>query len=326
MKPAVVVLTASGADNFTSEDRSKLGDIADVAYLRVRQPLAIPEIASIAGEAEFVALTPRAVPRLDEAFVAVLPRLRGVSIFATGVDHVDLSALNRRGILLANLPDYSTLSVAEHTIGLMLTMSRRIHLSNDRVRGRVPPNASIRGYELYGKTLGIIGFGRIGSRVARLADAFGMTILAYDPNVARTPLPNVKFVALEDLFQQADWITFHRPFNPDGKTPYDARLLERTKPGVTLVNTARPGLVDAEAVERLIREGRIRGYAVDEIVYTDGKAADLIREGRIVQTGHSAWYSTEVLERGYSMLLHNLYRMVAGEPVNLVSDGGNSYE
>lgn len=179
MKPRAYVLSASGASNFAEDDRSLLEHAAEAVFLAVRRPLSAGDLSSLAGDAEYIALTPRAVPRLDRTVIEALPRLRGISIFATGVDHVDLHALQRRGIQLANLPDYSTISVAEHAIGLMLTMSRRIHLSNDRVRGLVPPDTSIRGYELYGKTLGIVGCGRIGSRVARLAEAFGMNVLVH---------------------------------------------------------------------------------------------------------------------------------------------------
>jgi phosphoglycerate dehydrogenase-like enzyme len=322
MKPKTSIITAMGVKNFTEQDVSFLRNVSDATFHTISRPISIEASTGLLKDTDYLAVTPRSVPFIDYHFVQGLPKLKGISIFATGVDHINLEALNERGILLSNLPDYSTTSVAEHTIGLMLAMSRRIHLSNDRVRGLVSPTTSIRGFELSHKTLGIIGFGRIGKLVAQFARAFNMNILVYDPYIEKHPYSHVKHVSLKELFRLSDWISFHHPFSREEGILYGAELLSQTKKGVTLINTARPGLVDSDCVEAYIRKGHIRGYAVDEIVYTNGKAADLITEGRIIQTGHSAWYSTEVLDRGYSMLLQNLYHFIIGNPTNVVNEPG----
>jgi len=177
----IAVITARGRDSFTEEQARRLEAVADVTFSAAEGPLPMDELVSRLDGMDYAGLTPRSVPVIDGSWLSRLPRLKGIAVFATGVDHVDLEWLERHGVAVSRLPDYSTESVAEHAIGLMLAMSRRIHLSQDRVRGRVPSGTSVLGWELRGRTLGLVGLGRIGSRVAELARAFGMRVIGCDP-------------------------------------------------------------------------------------------------------------------------------------------------
>lgn len=317
MRPQVAVVTVQGRDNFSESDAQRLEEVAEVAYFKADSRMPLGELHSLLADADLAGMTPRAVPMIDEDFIAGLPRLRGLSLFATGVDMVDVAALTRRGVILANLPDYSTISVAEHALGLMLSMSRRIHLSSDRVRGRVPAGTSVRGSELFGKTLGLIGLGRIGSRVAKFALGLDMQVLGFD--LREISISGVESVSLEELLERSDWISLHQSREWGQQPPYGADFLARMKPGATLINVARASLVDRQAIIDSIRARHLRGYAVDDAVFSEQEAGDLIREGRILQTGHTAWYSTEVIERGYAMLLDNLYHLALGRPINAVN-------
>ncbi|MGH3094347.1 MAG: 2-hydroxyacid dehydrogenase [Gaiellaceae bacterium] len=207
--PRASVITASGEATFTATQRARLEAAAETDFHRRTLPLAPAELEELAAGAAVLAVTPCSVPRLGPSIIERLPgSLRGIAVFATGVDFVDLEALERREIALANLPDYSAASVAEHTLGLLLTMSRRIHLSRDRVLGRVPAGTSVRGWELAGKTIGIVGVGRIGLRVARLAQALGMRVVAADP---QSPDEGVITCDLDELLAEAHVVSLHVP-------------------------------------------------------------------------------------------------------------------
>jgi phosphoglycerate dehydrogenase-like enzyme len=232
------------------------------------------------------------------------------------VDFVDVEALEERGIALANLPDYSTASVAEHTFGLLLALSRRLHLSRDRVLGRVSAATSVRGFELAGKTIGIVGLGRIGGRVARLAEAFGMRVLAADPRLNGAGLRSHR---LQDLFATSDVISLHVPRRYGQGPLVGAAELGGMKPGALLLNVSRAALVDETAVVAALADGRLAGYALDDRLTSRQEAEGLIAEGRIIESGHTAWYSDEALARGLEDWVENIVALVEGRPRNLVA-------
>ncbi|WP_068606146.1 2-hydroxyacid dehydrogenase [Paenibacillus swuensis] len=316
----MVILTAQGRNTFTEEQALRLEAAGDVSFVTATYALPDTELVQMLGDAEIAGLTPRSVPVIGASWLDRAPRLQGIAVFATGVDYIDTELLRARGIALSHLPDYSTVSVAEHTMGMLLTMSRRIHLSQDRVRGRVPASTSVQGWELRVKTLGIVGLGRIGSYVAKLASAFEMRVLAYDP--APRTSEYAQLVTKEELLSSSDIVSLHYPSYWQAPPDFGAAELSRFKSGAWLLNASRWALVDSEAVIAAIEAGQLRGYALDEIFPLPDRAAKLIEEGRILQTGHTAWYSAEVIARGYETWVDNLVGLATGEPRNLTQPVG----
>lgn len=311
------MVTAGGRSNFKAPDVAGLEAVCEVRFRTQLAPPSPRELHTLLADAEFAALTHRAFPDLHAGLLPADLPLRGVTIYATGHDRIDLASLTRRRILVSHLPDYSVEAVAEQALGLMLTLARRIHLSSAKALGQVPASVSLRGSELRGKTLGIVGCGRTGLRVAELARAFGMAVIGHDPQpVARFP---VEPLPLEVVWQTADWISLHHPAKRGAPCVYGHEWLRRVKPGAFLINVSRAGLVDPGAVLAALHSGRLAGYAVDDQVFSEAEAGALIREGRILQTGHSAWYSQEALERGYQQLLGNLRAMATGQPCHVLN-------
>ncbi len=277
-----------------------------------------PEAVDLLGEADIVGLTPKVTPPMDEALLAQLPRLRAVGLHATGTDMYDLAAFRRHGVQLATLPDYSTTSVAEHAMAMLLSLSRRVHLGNDRSRGLVPPQTSLRGFELSGKTVGIVGYGRIGQLIGRLSAAFGMYVIASDPRPDKEP--GVTYLSMKELLSCSDVVVVacsRHHLEPPLLLSAELDLLPL---GASLVVISRAAVVDTNAAADAIRSGRLRGYAVDDAVVDPHRDGDLLAEGRIVQTGHSAWWSDEVLTRGAIHWVESLRALAVGAPVNLAAD------
>ncbi|MFB6357405.1 MAG: 2-hydroxyacid dehydrogenase, partial [bacterium] len=206
--------------------------------------------------------------------------------------------------------------VAEHTMGLILSMSRRIHLSRDRVMGRVPSGTSLRGWEFRNKTLGIIGLGRIGSRVAEISRGFDVELIGYDHRSKEEEL--VERVGRQHLLNQSDIISLHIPL----EDTYELNESDITamKDSALLINVSRPELVNENTVIKQIRSDKLFGYALDGKINAREQANDLIEEGRIFETGHTAWYSNEVLDRGYNCFIDNLIEMKKEQCGNLVTD------
>ncbi|WP_052475870.1 2-hydroxyacid dehydrogenase [Cohnella kolymensis] len=315
----IAIITAKGRETFTEDQAKRLESVAAVSYSCALEALTSDELAARLAGADYAGLTPRSVPIIDGSWIDRLPRLRGIAVFATGVDYIDTEYLDRKGIALSHLPDYSMESVAEHTIGLLLTMARRIHLSQDRVRGRVPSGTSVLGWELRGRTIGLIGLGRIGSRVAELARVFGMRVLGCDVNRSIEGIPSVD---MAELLSSSDVVSLHLPAKWQGEPVIGREQLAVMKPGATLINVSRCALVDPAAVVDAIDAGTLKGYAVDDFFplgERDERAMRQIAEGRILQTGHTAWYSQEVIRRGYDTWIDNLIAFASEKPQNLIS-------
>lgn len=205
MPEQVVIISARGEDSFLPEQVSRIKSVSEVTFYSRLDPLTDDELVSLIKDAGIAALTRRSVKHLSSETLARLPGLNGLAIYSTGYDWVDHYFLSQRGITLSYLKNYSTVSVVEHIMGLMICMSRRIHLSCDKVRGLVPSNVSLCGWELSGKKLGIVGLGNIGQGLARRAIAFGMEVYYFDKDYKN--IEGANYLVLDDLLQNCDVIS-----------------------------------------------------------------------------------------------------------------------
>ncbi|HYR27687.1 MAG TPA: phosphoglycerate dehydrogenase, partial [Thermoanaerobaculia bacterium] len=227
-------------------------------------------------------------------------RLRIVGRAGVGLDNVDVDAATKRGILVINAPTANIMSATEHTMAMLLALCRNIPEAHASVKRGEWTRAKFMGIELNGKTLGVIGLGRIGSRVTIRARAFGMTVIAYDPYVADSAFEKVgaEKVSLERLLQQADIITVHTPATEETRGLIGAREIERMKDGAIVLNIARGGIYDEEALANALNSGKIAGAAVD--VYVDeppGKDHPLLSAKNIVLSPHIGANTIEAQDR-----------------------------
>jgi phosphoglycerate dehydrogenase-like enzyme len=313
----------AGASSMPDDGRRSLEAVADVTYVAREAPMTAEDARCTLRSVEVVAVTPKLIPRFDRALLDFLPTLRGLALYATGYDFLDVDLLRRHGVTVSVLPNYATEAVAEHGISLLLGLSCRLHLANDRARGLAPVGVSLRGFELRGQTLGVIGVGRIGGRVAQLARAFGMRTLGFDRRPRR--LPGVHPAGLRELLASSDAVMLCCSRDRGAAYVLGRRELWQCRQGAVIVNVGRPGLVDSEAVAELLRSRRLRGYAVDDAVFDVVTHADLICEGRVLQTGHSAWWRDQVLVRGGVMWAEHTRRLAIGDPIDVVNPCG-AYE
>ena len=243
-----------------------------------------------------------------------LPRLRFLVRYGVGVDGIDVAAATERGIPVANVPDYGTDEVANHAVALLLALARKISRLDRQTRaGRWNVFEVQPVHRLAGRTVGIVGCGRIGSRVARKLGGFDVRLLAHDPYISGFP-PGVTPARLEHLLAESDYVTLHCPLTAETRHLIDAAALARMKPGAVLINTARGGIVDTEALIAALEGGRLAGVGLD---VTEQEPLDpgspLLRLEQVIVTPHAAWYS----EEGRS----DLKRRVAEEVVRVLVRG-----
>jgi D-lactate dehydrogenase len=203
---------------------------------------------------------------IDKEIIDSLPNLKLIVTRSTGYDHIDCEYCRSKGILVCNVPEYGTKTVAEWTIGLMLNLMRKIYYAIDQIKEVESFDLkNLRGEELYGKTLGVIGTGRIGKEVIKLAKAFGMNILAYDifPDENFAKEYNVTYTSLEELLKNSDVITIHVNLNPSTYHLINKENIKIIKKGAYLINTARGGIVETEALLYGLKEGILKGAALD---------------------------------------------------------------
>lgn len=242
---------------------------------------------AMAAAADADALIIRSATRVDAEFLAAAPRLKAIARAGAGVDNVDLAAATARGIPVMNTPGGNTIAAAEHTFGLLLALVRHIPQGHQALlEGRW--ERGLMGTELQGKTLGIIGLGRIGRAVARRAVAFDMRVLAYDPRLQiGEEREGALSVTLDELLAQSDIISLHAPANDSTRQMINAQSIARMKDGVRIINTARGALIDAEALAEAIRAGKVAGAALD-VYPQEPPAADypLIGLPGVIHTPH----------------------------------------
>ena len=277
-----------------------------------------------------------------------LPHLRFLATRSMGFDHVDLPACQARGVMVAHVPVYGENTVAEHTFALILAISRRIFQSYERTERMKFGRAGLRGFDLAGKTLGVVGVGRIGRNVCRIAkEGFAMRVLAQDirPDAPLASALGFTYAAsLDDLLRASDVITLHAPYGPSTHHLLNRENLARVKRGAILVNTARGGLVDTQALLWALNEGILLGAGLDVLeeenfVYEEAELLInnvpagrdlatvlrnhiLVERDDVIVTPHNAFNSHEAVTRIFETTVDNIRSFRLGKPINVVPASG----
>lgn len=291
--------------------------------------------------AEAEVLAPFIHSAVTREALAALPKLRLVATRSTGFEHVDLAAAAERGVAVANVPAYGENTVAEHTFALMLALSRKVHQAYIRTQRGDYTLEGLRGFDLAGRTLGVVGAGAIGLHVIRIAKGFGMDVLAYDVNQNRllSEVLGFRYTDLDELLGDSDIVSLHAPAIPATHHMINRDTLGKMKRGALLINTARGSLVDTEALAAALDTGILAGAGLDalegeefmehedELLHQTGAEEQLKtlvrnnilqRRPDVVITPHIAFNSEEALRRILDTTVENVRAFLSGEPRNLV--------
>ena len=260
----------------------------------------------------------------EEVFEAA-PGLRLVGVCRATTSHVDVDAASRHGVLVVNTPGRNAQAVAEHALGLMLSLARRIpeahsYVKEKRWQNPLEPYLGLRGIELAGRTLGIVGFGAVGRRLAAIADGIGMLCIAHDPYVS-PPVEGARLVELDELLAESDFVSIHAPITEGTRGMIDGHRLGQMKPTSYLVSLSDASIVDERALVRALSERRIAGAALD-VFETQPLAPDspLLGLDNVVLTPHLGGATDETIERHSEMMADDVLRWLDGErPERLVN-------
>jgi D-3-phosphoglycerate dehydrogenase / 2-oxoglutarate reductase len=276
----------------------------------------------VAALAEADGLIVRSETRVDRELLAAGPRLTVVARAGVGVDAIDVGAATDAGILVLNTPGANTIAATEQTFALMLSLARRTPAAVQQLREGIWERKFLIGTELHGKTLGIVGLGRIGGNVATRAKAFGMTILTHDPYItaARADAFDATLVDLETLLRESDFVTLHVPLTEQTKGMIDARRLALLQPHAYLINCARGGVIAERDLLAALDAGQLAGAAIDVVAQEppppDGSGAALHRHPKVFATPHLGGSTHEALARIATELAQDVARVLLGAPAN----------
>ncbi|MCF7820336.1 MAG: hydroxyacid dehydrogenase [Candidatus Pacebacteria bacterium] len=271
-----------------------------------------------------------------------LPKLKMVATRSTGFDHIDLKTAKKQGVKVCNVPSYGENTVAEHTFALILALSRNIHKSYIRTLHNDFSLEGLKGFDLKGKTLGVIGAGKIGMHTMRIARSFGMKVIAFDVNRDNfmSDVLDFDYVSLDEVFKNSDIISLHAPYNEHTKHIINRDSIKKMKKGVILINTARGGLIDLDALMEGLDKDIIGGAGLDviegeeyikeekqllydpekaELALTLAKDHILFDNEKVIFTPHIAFYSQEALMRILEQTVENISNCLEGKQNNLVT-------
>jgi len=258
-----------------------------------------PAAAAVATElADADALVIRSATKATAALLEKAPKLRVIGRAGVGVDNVDVEAATRRGILVMNTPGGNAVSVAEHTFALLLALARSVPQANTSIHAGKWEKSAFSGTEMRGKTLGLVGLGRVGTEVARRARGMEMKVLAYDPYVtpAAAREVEVELVSLDDLLKRSDVVSLHTSLSAATESMIDAAAIAKMKKGARIVNCARGELIDEPALANALRSGQLAGAAVDTFAQEPPKNSPLIGLPNLIATPHIAGSTAEAQE------------------------------
>lgn len=276
---------------------------------------------------------------INKEILDALPNLKFIATMSTGFDHIDIQECKRRNIVISTVPTYGENTVAEHAFALIFAISRRLIESVERVKeGNFSP-IGLTGFDLFGKTLGVVGVGNIGTHVIRIAKGIGMEVVAYE----RTPDPKLatdlgfRFVEMDELLANSDIITLHVPYSPQTHHLINSEAFSKMKDGTIIINTARGGIIDTTALVSALQSGKISAAGLDvleeepmlreehELLHKDVQIENLktvledhmlLNNPKVIITPHNAFNSREALERILNTTSENILGFLAGTPKN----------
>ncbi|MBI3933762.1 MAG: hydroxyacid dehydrogenase [Acidobacteria bacterium] len=324
-------------------------EVNDWEIPHLKEKLSEHEVSFQAGKLHDTDLKPFAEVEVLSVFIysqvsaevlASLPRLRLIATRSTGYDHIDLAACKQRGVAVATVPSYGENTVAEHTFALILALSRHIHKSYVRVTQGNLSREGLTGFDLKGKTIGVIGAGRIGLHVVKIARGFGMEVLVTDvhQDTFLAELLNFRYVPVDQLLASSDIISLHMPYSERTHHFLNRERMGQIRKGALLINTSRGGLVDTDALLAALNDSTLAGAGLDviegeqyiseeqEMLRSDHPAEVLrqivrdhilLRHENVVFTPHNAFNSHEALLRILDTTVENILGFLRGTPVNL---------
>ncbi len=243
-------------------DKEALEELRGIPQFEVTLKTGMDEAELVRTIPEYEVVVVRSATKVTRKVIEAAHKLRLIIRAGIGLDNIDVEAAEEKGIEVANTPAATSISVAELTFGLMLAAVRRLGRANLSMKEHKWEKKALSGTELYGKTLGIIGFGRIGQEVAKRGLAFGMKVIAYDVVAVKTDLP-VRMVSFDELLSSADIITLHLPLTKETKHLISGAEIEKMKNGVIIINAARGGVVDEAALLEGLNKGKVRAASLD---------------------------------------------------------------
>ena len=281
---------------------------------------------------------------VDKDIIDLLPNLKFINTTSTGFDHIDVNYCAKKGIKVSNVPAYGSVTVAEFTFALLLNLSRKVEKANNRLRQDDDFDiTALRGFDLKNKTLGVIGTGKIGKNVIKIAHGFGMNVIAYDlyPDLVFAKENNFTYKNFDEIISDSNIITLHTPYNKENHHLINKKNISMMKRGVYLINTARGALIDTPALLWGLQEGIIAGAGLDvlenerdlkeEIKILSSGQVDMIKDYKtlledhvlidmpnVTVTPHIAFYSKEAEEAIMRVTVDNIRGFISGAPINLV--------
>jgi D-3-phosphoglycerate dehydrogenase len=317
MAEKVIAVTDSPFPNLDSARAT----VAKIGGVIVQAKSGTPEaIIEVARNADAILTT---YAKVTTEVVEALTKCKIIARFGIGVDNVDIDMATKKGIVVTKVPDYCIDEVSDHAMALLLSIVRKIPYSNKLVQGgRWEMPAVVPIARLRGRTLGLVGFGRIPQLVAPKAQAFGINVVTYDPFVPKDVLEKakVKHVELEELLKTSDYVSLHCPLMPETKHIMNAKTFALMKPGSYIVNTGRGPLIDEAALAAALDKGQLAGAALDVVEKEPPTDSPIMGRDNVIITPHTAFYSEEALLDLQTKAAEEVVRVLSGQapknPVN----------
>lgn len=255
------------------------------------------ELAEIIPNYE--SLIVRSQTQVTSNIIAAAPNLKVIARAGVGVDNIDVEAATKHGVIVINAPDGNTISATEHSMAMILSMARNVPQAHQSLKNGKWDRKAYRGTELYNKTLGVIGAGRIGIGVAKRAQSFGMNILAFDPYLSEDKAKelNVTRATIDEIAEQADFVTVHTPLTPKTRGIVDKAFFEKAKPTLQIINVARGGIIDEDALVEALDTNQIQGAAIDVFESEPATESPLVAHDKIIVTPHLGASTVEAQEK-----------------------------
>ncbi|MCR3921701.1 MAG: phosphoglycerate dehydrogenase [Firmicutes bacterium] len=300
-----------------SDQISELGinKLREKAVVDVRTQLTPAEL--VQAIPEYDALVVRSSTKVTRAVLEAGKNLKVVGRAGVGIDNIDVEAATEQGIIVLNAPEGNTISAAEHTVAMMTSLARNIPAAASSLKAGEWKRSAFMGVELYGKTLGVIGLGRIGTEVIKRAQAMGMDIVGYDPYISdeRAEKLGVKLATLEEIYRKADFITVHTPLTKSTKHMISTKELAMMKDSVRLINCARGGLIDEAALCEALQTGKIAGAAIDVFEEEPATCNPLCELKNIIVTPHLGASTAEAQINVAVQVAEQVLNALSGEPL-----------